>query len=215
MNLVHTHRHCCWHYRNHYYKGERRSSATRVLGMGTASSPNRGRLSFATGGKEFDVEYQEHEISWPLTVSGWTPWLKNPLRVSRLQRASLCLLVIDIVIVIFVLRGFMPLITLLQRNEELFGAHLTLPVIDHPQTAGHHGEEHPIPRILHQTTATEKIPDKWAFSQHTCKEAYADYDYKVGAIVCACCFVWPIAIHKGYHSRAAGLSMRSARDAAP
>ncbi|KAI1828828.1 CAZyme family GT32 [Penicillium roqueforti] len=36
-----------------------------------------------------------------------------------------------------------------------------------------------IPRILHQTTAAETIPDKWIESQQSCKEAYSDFEYKL------------------------------------
>jgi mannosyltransferase OCH1-like enzyme len=36
-----------------------------------------------------------------------------------------------------------------------------------------------IPFILHQTAAKDTIPDQWVRSQKSCKQAYADFEYKV------------------------------------
>lgn len=88
------------------------------------------------------------------------------------------LIIIDIVIVALVVRAFEPLITLLLRNEEMFGARLTLP-LNASRPVDPTLEQHRIPRILHQTAATEKIPEAWVDLVKSCKEAYSDYEYKV------------------------------------
>lgn len=43
-----------------------------------------------------------------------------------------------------------------------------------------------IPRILHQTTATNEIPDMWVESQKSCMDAYSDFEYKVVQSPCNC-----------------------------
>lgn len=82
-------------------------------------------------------------------------------------------------IVGLLLLAFEPLITLLRRNEELFGPRVTLSGPDTSDALPQTDRPNKIPRILHQTTATDIIPDKWVQSQRSCKEAYADFDYKV------------------------------------
>lgn len=116
-----------------------------------------------------DVAYDEERCrrrsdprwSWPRTL------------VPR--KVSLYLFLIDFVIISTLLYIFAPLITLLVRNEELFGARLTFD--------GKGSQEEPprqtIPRILHQTTANETIPKQWEGPQQACRDAYSDFDYKV------------------------------------
>lgn len=86
---------------------------------------------------------------------------------------------IDLVIIVLLLRVLEPLITLLRRNEELFGPRVALS--GHNTSNAWYQADHPsgIPRILHQTTAEEKIPDKWVQSQQSCKKAYSNFEYKV------------------------------------
>lgn len=90
---------------------------------------------------------------------------------------GVCLLLIDLTIVGLLVHAFNPLITLLRRNEELFGARLALP-LDTPFVDDSHAE-YKIPRILHQTSATTVIPDKWKESVEGCKEVYSKFEYKV------------------------------------
>lgn len=89
------------------------------------------------------------------------------------------LLLIDLMIVALLLHALEPLITLLRRNEELFMPRATLSGTS--ILGAWHQTDRPnkIPRILHQTTATETIPDKWVQTQRSCKEAYSDFEYKV------------------------------------
>ncbi|CAK7566043.1 MAG: CSG1/SUR1-like protein [Sporothrix epigloea] len=100
--------------------------------------------------------------------------------VRRLRRGNATLLLIDLLIVIVLLIAFEPLITLLRRNEEFFAPRVVLsgPANIDPwdQAAD---KPNGIPRILHQTTATEVIPEKWRDSQNSCKKAYKDFEYKL------------------------------------
>ena len=98
----------------------------------------------------------------------------------RLRRGTTTLLLIDLLIVVVLLIAFEPLITLLRRNEEFFSPRV---VLSGPENidAWDQAADKPngIPRILHQTTATDVIPDKWKESQNSCKIAYKDFEYKV------------------------------------
>ncbi|KAJ9143685.1 Mannosyl phosphorylinositol ceramide synthase sur1 [Pleurostoma richardsiae] len=105
-------------------------------------------------------------------------WPRKYLRFPRPRRVVVCLLLIDLIIVGLVVRSFEPLITLLRRNEELFGSRLVLSR-DAPHDADHHTGRHTIPRILHQTCANETIPEKWAAPQQSCKDTYSDFEYKL------------------------------------
>ncbi|KAJ5874355.1 uncharacterized protein N7529_002785 [Penicillium soppii] len=77
------------------------------------------------------------------------------------------------------LQIFEPLITLLHRNEELFGSRVALHTPVTPGSQHRITSLCEIPRILHQTTATETVPEKWIEPQQSCKEAYSDFEYKV------------------------------------
>ncbi|KAI9164098.1 Mannosyl phosphorylinositol ceramide synthase SUR1 [Paramyrothecium foliicola] len=87
------------------------------------------------------------------------------------------LLIIDAIIIILLVIAFWPLITLLRRNDEFFAPHVTLS--DKHDVKPVKGQNHTIPFILHQTTATENIPEKWVASQRSCKKAYSHFEYKV------------------------------------
>lgn len=105
----------------------------------------------------------------------WTSYIAlRPSRIClpplRLSRVGLYLLIADLTILGLLVYSLQPLITLLVRNEELFAPR---PLEEWNQT------QHPIPMILHQTTANEAIPDKWVQSQKSCKEAYSNFEYKV------------------------------------
>ena len=99
--------------------------------------------------------------------------------VRRPKRATVLLLLIDLMVVGLLLQIFEPLIILLRRNEELFGSRVALHTTYTPDARHQTTSSWEIPRILHQTTATETIPDKWIESQQSCKEAYSDFEYKV------------------------------------
>ncbi|CAK7269602.1 CSG1/SUR1-like protein [Sporothrix epigloea] len=126
--------------------------------------------------------------SWPNSPSQ-SHTLPHPSRksrdylyhiVRRLRRGNATLLLIDLLIVVSLLVAFEPLITLLRRNEEFFAPRVVLsgPANIDPwdQAAD---KPNGIPRILHQTTATEVIPEKWRDSQNSCKKAYKDFEYKL------------------------------------
>jgi mannosyltransferase OCH1-like enzyme len=89
------------------------------------------------------------------------------------------LLLIDLIMVGLLLQALEPLITLLRRNEELFGPRVALSGPDASDAWDQTDRPNKIPRILHQTTATDTVPDKWVHSQRSCKEAYSDFEYKV------------------------------------
>ncbi|KAH8672365.1 nucleotide-diphospho-sugar transferase [Ilyonectria robusta] len=118
-----------------------------------------------------DKAYDEERLAWGGSVT------KKYLQLPRLRRVSIYLLLADVFIVAFLVHAFEPLITLLVRNEELFGSRLVLPLNEtlHPKPPAALNK---IPRILHQTSATEIIPDKWIHLQKSCKETYSEFEYK-------------------------------------
>lgn len=92
--------------------------------------------------------------------------------------AVFLLLVVDLTIVGVLVYTLEPLITLLRRNEELFTPTVVLPLNGTAGASSFSGDQK-IPRILHQTTANSKIPEKWVKSQQSCIETYSDFEYKV------------------------------------
>jgi hypothetical protein len=109
-------------------------------------------------------EKQRHEPSsvWPKTSSGW-----------------LLLLLVDLAIVLVLLHSLEPLITLLRLNDRLFSPKVTLPSSSTAHIGNCTRHSNRIPLILHQTTATDVIPEFWVQSQQSCQKAYADFEYKV------------------------------------
>ncbi|KAI5456643.1 nucleotide-diphospho-sugar transferase [Mariannaea sp. PMI_226] len=121
--------------------------------------------------------YDEERLEWgSVSLSSWP---KKYLRLPRLRKTAIYLILIDILITLVVVRCFNPLITLLVRNEELFGARLTLPLDKDPERTEPPADQQLIPRILHQTAATDLIPDQWIHSQKSCKDAYSEFEYKL------------------------------------
>ncbi|KAM5345062.1 hypothetical protein ACJ41O_010924 [Fusarium nematophilum] len=120
--------------------------------------------------------YDEERLGWP-----YKPPLIYPrkyLRCFKPRMQTVCLLIIDVIILVVIIRTIQPLITHLVRNKELFSPTLTLPV---PKDSDKRRPAAPrkIPRILHQTVKNETIPEKWVESQQSCKEMYHDYEYKL------------------------------------
>lgn len=102
---------------------------------------------------------------------------RTRLLLPRQRKAAALLLFIDVLIVVTLVVVLEPLITLLRRNDDLFTPRLNLHgAVAAPDTPG---AKHKIPRILHQTTPNDTIPDKWVESQASCKEVYKDYEYMV------------------------------------
>lgn len=137
--------------------------------MRNTASPSRGNAT------NEPKPYDEERLEWgsvPKTIS----WPKKYLRLLRPKKQSVYLFLIDITIISLLVLLFEPLITLLFRNEELFGARLTLPVDQTPSNSV--PEENKIPRIFHQTSATKEIPEDWNALVKTCTDAYADWEYK-------------------------------------
>lgn len=117
--------------------------------------------------------YDEEHMDWASSVP------KKYHRVPRLlRRSNVILVLIDIFIVTVLVHIFWPLITLLRRNEELFGARLTFTLNDTsiPPTLP---EQQTIPRIFHQTSANETIPEAWTDLVQSCKTTYSDFTYMV------------------------------------
>ncbi|KAF4983101.1 hypothetical protein FZEAL_1411 [Fusarium zealandicum] len=122
--------------------------------------------------KAFDVE----RLEWS-SPSRWSKWL-NKQRLPRLRRSSVLLLVFDVLLVLLAIHTFEPLITLLHRNEELFGSRLTLPRQDETVSEPN-PDRHAIPKIFHQTAATDVIPENWVKPQQSCRDVYSDFEYKL------------------------------------
>jgi hypothetical protein len=118
-------------------------------------------------------DFDEERLDWAPSVP------KKYLRLLRPRRSAVILVLIDFLIVAILVKAFWPLITLLRRNEELFGARLTLPLND-TSFAPTLPEQQTIPRIFHQTSANETVPEAWKDLVKSCRDAYSDYEYKVG-----------------------------------
>lgn len=148
--------------------------------MQTATSQNgyRSAAGTASGHKPYD----EERLEWSRASRSWTQPTQY-LRCPRPRRTGLCLLIIDILVLGLVVRTLEPLTTLLLRNEELFGARLTLSPDDAPNQDDRPSDRNMIPRILHQTSATEVVSQEWAQAQQSCKDAYADFEYKVRSLM--------------------------------
>ncbi|KAF5023462.1 hypothetical protein F66182_4462 [Fusarium sp. NRRL 66182] len=129
-----------------------------------SASPNRGRAPAA----DSKTPYDEERLEWVISVP------KKYLRLPRLRRAAVILLLIDIIIVAVLVKAFEPLITLLRRNQEMFGARLTLPLND---TSLHLPEQQTIPRIFHQTSANKTVPEAWTHLVQSCKDSYSEFEY--------------------------------------
>ncbi|KAJ5808152.1 hypothetical protein N7474_009421 [Penicillium riverlandense] len=94
------------------------------------------------------------------------------------SRATVFLL-LNLVIIGLLFYALEPLITLLRRNKELFSPQVALSSSNSLYDRNRTTRLSHIPRILHQTTATETIPDHWVQSQESCKQAYSDFEYKL------------------------------------
>lgn len=133
--------------------------------------------AFGASNANNDTIYDEENLS---RNSGLLQFPRRSFQlVRRPERATVLLLLIDLVVVGLLLQTVEPLIILLRRNEELFGSRVDLHTTYTPDARHQTTSPWEIPRILHQTTATETIPDKWIESQQSCKEAYSDFEYKV------------------------------------
>ncbi|RSL96818.1 hypothetical protein CDV31_013284 [Fusarium ambrosium] len=102
-------------------------------------------------------------------------------RVKRLTfirrgRTAIWLLLVDLALLGLLLYSLRDLFSLLRQNKEMFGAHITVTLDGHPESVGSSKQ---IPRIFHQTTKNETIPEIWADSQKSCLEAYSDFEYKL------------------------------------
>ncbi|KAM0330812.1 hypothetical protein ACHAQA_003767 [Verticillium albo-atrum] len=161
-------------------------------GMNTSNSPNRGSArassssrsssssgsGIASGSGTTNKSYEEERLldDYESAPPRRSTWPKKLLRLPRPKRSTTWLLLIDLTIIGLLVIAFWPLITLLLYNERLFGARLALPVEKEPHAEDHY-QQHTIPRILHQTSATEQIRDDWVKPQQSCKDAYRDYEY--------------------------------------
>lgn len=147
---------------------------------GKTSSLYYSQLATKTPGSPgSQTPYDEERLACgPAARSCWRHPSKYLQYVPRPRKVTVCLLLIDLMIVGLLVRALEPLITLLGRNEELFQARVTL-----SRHNIHASSPHPnlpkIPRILHQTCANDTIPDKWVESQRSCKQAYSNFEYKV------------------------------------
>lgn len=137
-----------------------------------ASSFGRSGAQTASYGRLHDEDRHRPDPSHLLALP------RKLLRVTRFNRVLVCLLLIDLMVVGMLIITLEPLITLLHRNDELFRPSILSPQ-DGPSTAPHQPTSPKIPRILHQTCANATVPHKWLESQQSCKDVYADFEYKV------------------------------------
>lgn len=131
--------------------------------------------NFGASNASNDKTYDEEDLRWGYRLSQLPP---RSCRLLKLRKATVLFLLIDLIVVGLLLQTLSPLIVLLRRNEELFGPRVALST-PNPNAWRPMNLTGKIPRILHQTAATETIPNKWIESQQSCKEAYANFDYKV------------------------------------
>ncbi|KKP05301.1 hypothetical protein THAR02_02567 [Trichoderma harzianum] len=140
---------------------------------------------FNNNEQQFDEERGERPARESRSPSSTQRRALKFLRFPRLNKAALfLLLLVDVTIVGLLLYSLEPLITLLRRNDELFSPRITIPRNDSWSSPMFDDDDHElghpkIPRILHQTTKNSTIPEKWAASQRSCKETYADFEYKL------------------------------------
>ena len=138
--------------------------------------------------RAFHAKYEKINDEECLETERQPRWKQQRMNrwVAWPSKAIVFLLLVDLMIFGLLLHTFEPLITLLRRNEELFSPRV---VLSSPKTLHDYNRtiqlSH-IPLILHQTTATEKIPDHWVQSQNSCKQAYSDFEYKVYLSICNC-----------------------------
>lgn len=94
-------------------------------------------------------------------------------------KVTLWLLFMDLIIFVALLWILNPLITLLNRNQELFPADLKFDPAAKAHKNWDAASPNAIPRILHQTSANSTIPAKWVESQASCLKTYPDWEYKL------------------------------------
>lgn len=124
-----------------------------------------------------DKSYDEERLGWGAEHS--LERRRKSVRIGRSRKSTILLLFLDFMVVWLLIHHLEPLITLLRRNEELFKPQVTLSGFEDGSNLESKNESNNIPRILHQTTATDTIPDKWVESQRSCMKAYGDFEYKV------------------------------------
>ncbi|KAM0342531.1 hypothetical protein ACHAPU_009505 [Fusarium lateritium] len=123
------------------------------------------------------IDDEERRSFDPTSDGPYDSSLPKTSRCTKITRKAVRLLVADLVLLGIILHILSPLISLLQRNQELFSARFAI-------TNGHASKsstsvDHQIPRILHQTTKNDTIPTIWASSQASCLKAYSNYEYKL------------------------------------
>jgi mannosyltransferase OCH1-like enzyme len=134
-------------------------------------------LVFQVYGTNNNKSYDEERLKWGAEPPG--EQRRKVVLIKRPKRSTIILFLADVMIIGLLLHTLEPLITLLLRNEELFKPRVTFSGLEDANALHRTNGSRRIPRILHQTTATEIIPDKWVESQRSCKEAYRDFEYKV------------------------------------
>ncbi|KAJ5157385.1 uncharacterized protein N7482_008485 [Penicillium canariense] len=128
-------------------------------------------------GTNADKPYDEERLSWGAEHS--LEQRRKSMRIRWPRKSTILLSFLDVFVIWLLIRQLEPLLTLLRRNEELFKPQVSLSGKEHLSNLHEMNGSSRIPRILHQTTATNKIPDKWVEPQASCKEAYGDFEYKL------------------------------------
>jgi hypothetical protein len=128
---------------------------------------------------KYYILYDEERLEWGSGLR--RNFLKKRLGLPRIKRLTGYLLLVDLVLVGLLLHSLEPLITLLYRNQELFGHQISIP-FNRSSDLFNQPNEAVVPRILHQTCANDTIPGIWVSSQQSCIEAYSDFEYKVGLL---------------------------------
>ncbi|CEL01315.1 hypothetical protein ASPCAL00901 [Aspergillus calidoustus] len=134
--------------------------------------PGLGGIS-TRGGRTYD----EEGLDWKSSL--WHSRRRTFLLRSRTRKTVMLLLCGDLMVIGLLLQTIKPLISLMYHNKELFTPQTGLSGLNTSDTWGQVNQSNKIPRILHQTTATEVIPDHWVEPQRSCKNAYLDFEYKL------------------------------------
>ncbi|KAJ6126325.1 hypothetical protein N7523_001937 [Penicillium sp. IBT 18751x] len=135
------------------------------------------RLLFQDCSTNGNKSYDEERVSWGAEYS--LERRRRSMRIQRPGKSTIFLFLLDVLVIWLLIHQLEPLITLLRRNEELFKPQVTLSDQEDLNSLHKMHRSSRIPRILHQTAATNIVPDKWVESQASCKEAYGDFEYKL------------------------------------
>ncbi|KAF5540145.1 glycosyltransferase family 32 [Fusarium mexicanum] len=125
---------------------------------------------------KYERLYDEEHIE--LESPSYKRCVPKRFKFPRFRKLTVYLILSNLIILGVLIHSIRPLITLLIRNNELFAINFSVDHAAQPD-AFQRPDGKKIPRILHQTAPNSSIPEIWATSQQSCKEAYSDFEYKL------------------------------------